>query len=55
MARNTGRGTRQGAVSGRSQVKNTRKGIWTKRDTSTGLFVAVKKTGGEFKGVREER
>jgi hypothetical protein len=55
MARNTGKGSRIGAVSGSSQVKNPATGLWTKRSTSSGKFVAAKKTGGAFKGVRKER
>lgn len=53
MAKNTGRGSRQGAVTGRSQVR-TSSGTWVKRDTSTGRFVEAKKSGGSFKGIRKE-
>jgi hypothetical protein len=53
MAKNTGRGSRQGAVKGRTQVQNS-SGTWVKRDTSTGRFVQAKKSGGTFKGVRKE-
>jgi hypothetical protein len=38
-------GGRVGAVKGRSQTQNPK----------TGLFVATKKSGGSFKGVRKER
>ena len=56
MAKNGARGGgRYGAVSGRSQVHNPKTGLWTKRDTSTGRFVATRKSGGPFKGVRRER
>ncbi|MDQ1698217.1 MAG: hypothetical protein QOG34_80 [Frankiaceae bacterium] len=55
MARNTGRGSRIGAVSGRSQVKNPQSGVWTKRSASSGKFIAAKKTGGSFKGIRKEK
>lgn len=55
MARNTGRGTRIGSVAGRSQVKNSRTGLWTKRSSSSGKFVAAKRSGGAFKGVRKEK
>jgi hypothetical protein len=34
MAKNTGRGSRVGAVTGRTQVKNSQTKIWTKRDTA---------------------
>lgn len=53
MAKNTGRGSRQGSVKGRSQVR-TSSGTWVKRDTSSGRFVQAKKSGGSFKGVRKE-
>ncbi len=55
MAGNTGKGHRQGAVAGRSQVRNPRTGQWVKRNAYTGKFMAVKKSGGTFKGVRRER
>ncbi len=55
MARNTGRGTRIGAVTGRTQTTNPRTGPATKRDTTSGLFIEVKKTGGAFKGVQKEK
>lgn len=53
MAKNTGRGSRVGAVKSRSQTQ-TPSGTWVKRDTSTGRFVEAKKTGGDFKGIRKE-
>lgn len=49
-----GGGRRVGAVKGRSQVRNPKTGAWVKRDTSTGRFTQVKKSGGSFKGVRRE-
>lgn len=55
MAKNTRKSYRQGAVKERAQVQNPRTGLWTKRDTTTGQFTTVKKTGGTFKGVRKER
>jgi hypothetical protein len=55
MAKNMGSGKgRIGAVGGRSQKRNPATGLWTKRDTATGRFVDVKKSGGSFKGVRRE-
>lgn len=45
---------RVGAVRGRSQTRNPATGLWAKRDTRTGKFVQVKKSGGAFKGVRRE-
>jgi hypothetical protein len=53
VAKNTGKGSRAGAVKGRTQTK-TSNGTWVKRDTTTGKFIAVKKGGGSFKGVRKE-
>jgi hypothetical protein len=56
MATNGSKGDgRLGAVRGRSQAKNTKTGLWTKRDTSTGRFMNVKKSGGTFKGIKRER
>ncbi|ADN35738.1 conserved hypothetical protein [Methanolacinia petrolearia DSM 11571] len=53
MAKNTGSGSRKGAVRDRSQVKNPKTGLYTKRG-SDGKFTDVKTTGGKFKGVRKE-
>jgi hypothetical protein len=55
MARNTGKGYRQGEVKGRSQTQNPKTKEWTKRDTETGRFVDGKEDGTPFKGVRKER
>lgn len=49
----TGKG-RAGATRGRSQTKNPKTGLWTMRDTSTGRFLDIKKSGGSFKGVQRE-
>lgn len=54
MAKQTGKSNRKGAVSNRSQLQNTRTGLWTKRDTTTGRFTSVKRSGGTFKGIRRE-
>ncbi|MEX5304858.1 hypothetical protein RF644_03795 [Kocuria sp. CPCC 205258] len=54
MAKNTGYGSRRGAVTGRSQMK-TASGTWVKRDSSTGRFVQAKQSGGSFKGIRKEK
>lgn len=54
MAKNTGHGSRKGAVTGRSQTK-TSAGTWVKRSTSTGRFMDAKTSGGSFKGVRKEK
>jgi hypothetical protein len=47
-------GHRYGAITGRSQVKNPKTGLWTKRDTDSGEFMSNKVTGGKYKGVRKE-
>lgn len=54
MAKNTGRGSRVGSVTGRSQVRGSN-GTWIKRSTTTGRFIETKKSGGSFKGVRKEK
>lgn len=54
MAKNTGKGSRIGAVRGRSQVKNPKTGEWTKRGES-GKFIDGKSDGTPFKGVRKEK
>ena len=48
-------GTGKGAVTNRTQVQNSSTGLWTKRDTTTGRFTSVKRSGGTFKGVRKEK
>ena len=56
MAKNGAKGKgRVGAVKGRSQTRNPRTGMWTKRDTKSGRFLDVKQSGGSFKGVRREK
>ncbi len=55
MAKNTGHGSRRGAVTSRSQVRNPKTGEWTKRDAGTGLFMNGKSDGKPFKGVRKEK
>ena len=54
MAKNTGRGSRQGAVKSRTQT-SSKSGVWVKRDSSSGKLLATKQNGGKFKGVRTER
>ncbi len=46
---------RFGAVCNRSQVFNPSTEKWVKRDAETGQFMAVKKDGTPFKGVRKEK
>ena len=56
MARNGQRGNgRVSAARGPSQTRNPRTGLWTERDTSTGRFLDVKRSGGTFRGVRREK
>lgn len=57
MAKNgkTGDGHRNGAVKDRSQVQNTKTGLFVKRDSATGQFMDVKTSGGKFKGIRKEK
>lgn len=52
-----GDGHRNGAVKDRSQLKTKIMGEEheTKRDKTTGEFMAQKKDDGKFKGVRKER
>lgn len=47
---------RKGAVKKHSQVLNPKNGLWTKRDSETGLFMDVKTSSHKpFKGVRKEK
>jgi hypothetical protein len=57
MAKNgtAGDGHRNGQVTGRSQVYNSKIKSWVKRDTSTGQFMNVKADSEAFKGVRREK
>lgn len=50
----SGDSRRYGAVRNRSQVKNPKTGLWSKRNASTGKFMDVKQDGKPFKGVRRE-
>lgn len=45
MAKNTGKGYREGEVRGRSQVYNPAAKKWAKRDSDTGEFMDVKDDG----------
>lgn len=59
MAKNTGKGSREGSVTNRTQVKNPQTGDYVKRNENkesrkTGEFMAVKKDGEPFKGVAKE-
>jgi hypothetical protein len=55
MAKNTGKGYREGAVKGRSQTYNPETKTWVERDTKTGRFENVISSGKPAKGVRKER
>lgn len=49
-------GSRKGAVKQRSQAKNPKTGLWTKRDSKTGKFMDVKTSSSKpFKGIRKEK
>ena len=49
-------GSRKGAVKNRSQCKNPKTGLWTKRDPKTGQFMDVKTSSKKpFKGIRKEK
>lgn len=51
MAKNTGHGSRKGAVKGRSEFKSGK--AWFKRDTSTGRI--LNGSAKQHKGVRNEK
>ncbi len=53
MAKNTGRNYRQGAVTGRTQVKGS--SGYIKRNSTTGRFMDVKSDSRPFKGVTKEK
>jgi hypothetical protein len=55
MASNTGKGSRVGAVRGRSQVHNPKTDSYVKRDTGNGQFIDGKADSKPFKGVRKEK
>lgn len=52
MAKNTGKGHRQGIVSNRTQGYNSKTGQYIKRDTQTGQFVSCKDS--PYKNIRRE-
>jgi hypothetical protein len=59
MASNTGKGSRKGAVKGRTQTENPKTGDWVKRNQEPGSpdkgeFMGNKKDGQPFKGVAKE-
>jgi hypothetical protein len=52
-----GDNARKGAVKKRTQLKSKLMGkpAWTKRDKTSGEFMAAKKSAKKFKGVRQEK
>ncbi|MDQ6809188.1 MAG: hypothetical protein M3Z64_07165 [Verrucomicrobiota bacterium] len=54
MAKDTGKGFREGAVTARTQVKNPKTGDYTKRNETSGS-TKKKSDGKPFKGVGKER
>lgn len=59
MAKNTGKGSRKGAVKDRTQTSNPVTEQWVERDEQQGSrtkgeFKSVKKDGKPFKGVAKE-
>ena len=52
-----GDNARKGAVKKRTQLKTKLAGkpAWTKRDKTSGEFMAVKKSAKKFKGVKREK
>ena len=58
MAKNTGEGSRKGAVAERTQVQNPATGTYVKRNEDDGpdkgKFMDVKSDGSKFKGVAVE-
>lgn len=53
VAKNTGEGTRKGAVRERVQAYNPVTERYVKIDTNTGRIIEHKKSEGPYKGVRE--
>jgi hypothetical protein len=53
MAKNTGRGFRRGAVTGRTQFKRS-DGHYQKRNEDDGRFMDVKDDGKPYEGVAKE-
>ncbi|MET4296771.1 hypothetical protein ABIB06_003711 [Bradyrhizobium sp. LB8.2] len=51
----TGDNARKGAVKKRTQLKNKLTKSATKRNKTSGEFMAVKKSAKKFKGVRKEK
>lgn len=55
MAKNTGKNRRIGSIDARTQIKNPKTDLWTKRSRKDGgKFMDVKSDGEPFKGVAKE-
>lgn len=54
MAKAARGAARSTATGGGHKSKGQVTGLWTKRNTATGRFVEVRKSGDAFKGVRKE-
>jgi len=54
LAKNTGHGSRRGAVTNRTQVHNPQTDTWTKRGPN-GQFMDQKADNKPFKGVTKEK
>lgn len=50
-----GDGKRKGSGAGPQPGPRPKTGLWTKRDSSSGQFKSLKKSGGAYRGVRRER
>jgi hypothetical protein len=53
VAKNTGEGSRKGAVKSRVQALNPVTKRYVKIDTESGRIIEHKKTAGPYKGIRE--
>ena len=50
----SGDNRRHGEIRSRTQVKNTKTGLYVKKDYDYGRFIEVKTSGGKFKGVTDK-
>ncbi len=53
MAKTTGKISRSTSRASGQSI-DTRTGMWTTRNSETGIFTRAKKSGGPFKGVKRE-
>jgi hypothetical protein len=54
MASNTKKGSRQGAVKDRVQVRNPVTKRWVKIDTRSGRIIDSKTSAGPYKGIKKK-